>query len=101
MRYIKPKNLTQGALGSAAGVGSIGTAVVAGTTAATGITVTGVGLADKLVGIIMLNRDATAANINISSLLSEASITAANTIRLSTTNSTGDTLLVIWQNGTT
>jgi hypothetical protein len=49
----------------------------------------------------MLNRDGTAANINISSLLSEASITAANTIQLSTTNSTGDTLLVIWQNGTT
>jgi len=101
MKYIDPKNISQGALGSSPGIGVIGSAVVAGTTAATNITVTGIGLADKLVAVVRLDRDATAANINITSVLSEASITAANTIQLSTTNTTGDSLLVLWQNGTT
>lgn len=77
----------------------IRSAVVAGTTAATNIAVTGITLQDALVAVVRLDRDATAANINISNVQSEASITSAGNIQLSTTNTTGDSLLVLWQNG--
>lgn len=79
----------------------IRSAVVAGTTAATNIAVTGITLQDRLVAVVRLNRDATAANIDISDVQSETSITSAGNIQLSTTNTTGDSLLVVWQNGVT
>src|SRR5690348_11113889 len=75
--------------------GQIKTAVVAGA-AAGDVTVTGIATGDELVGVIRLDRDATAANINISSLLSEFTISAANTINNAAgTSTSGDALLVI------
>lgn len=77
--------------------GGVATAVVAGA-AAGNVTVTGITTADRLVSVIRLNRDATAANIDISDLTSEFSITAANTIaNTGGTNTTGDSLLVIYE----
>lgn len=90
MSHLKPRYLNSPIIRSA---------VVAGTTAATNIAVTGITLQDTLLCVMRLNRDATAANIDISSVQSEASITSAGNIQLSTTNTTGDSLLVLWQNG--
>lgn len=90
MSYLKPRYMKAPIIRSA---------VVAGTTAATNIAVTGITLQDALVAVVRLDRDATAANINISNVQSEASITSAGNIQLSTTNTTGDSLLVLWQNG--
>lgn len=76
--------------------GAIKTAVIAGG-AAGNLTVTGINTTDELVGVVRLDRDATAANINISSLLSEFTISAADTINnTGGTNTTGDSLLVIY-----
>lgn len=92
MSHLKPRYMKSPIIRSA---------VVAGTTAVTNIAVTGITLQDALVCVMRLNRDATAANIDISSVLSEASITSAGNIQLSTTNTTGDSLLILWQNGVT
>ena len=94
MKYIRPKNLVT------AGSTVLRSAVVAGTTANTNIGVTGIRVSDALAAVVRLDRDATAANINISSVLSEASITSDGNIQLSTTNTTGDSLLVLWQPST-
>jgi hypothetical protein len=94
MKYIRPKNLVT------AGSTVLRTASAAGTTAATNIAITDIKTSDVLAGVFLLNRDATAANIDISSVLSEASITSNGNIQLSTTNSTGDKLLVFWQPST-
>lgn len=72
-------------------------AVIAGG-AAGDLTVTGITTKDRLVAVVRLDRDSTAANINISNLLSEFTITAANTINNAAgTNTTGDSLLVIYE----
>lgn len=92
MSHIKPRYIKAPIVRSA---------VVAGTTAATNIAVTGITLQDRLVAVVRLDRDGTAANINISDVQSEASITSNGNIQLSTTNTTGDSLLVMWQNGVT
>lgn len=65
-------------------------AVVAGTTATTDIAVTGITVADTIVGVIMF-----AAGVP-SDVTSEASVTSAGNIQLSTTNSTGNQLLVTY-----
>lgn len=70
--------------------------VVAGAGAATNIAVAGIATEDTLVAVIRLDRDATAANINMSNLIAEASITSAGNIQNSTTVTTGDALMVVW-----
>lgn len=71
-------------------------AVIAGG-AAGDLTVTGIGSGDQLLAVIRLNRDATAANIDLSNVTSEFSVTAANTINnTGGTNTTGDALMVVW-----
>ena len=94
MKYIRPRNLVT------AGATVLRSAVVAGTTANTNIAVTGILVSDVLAAVVRLNRDATAANIDISDVRSEASITSNGNIQLSTTNTTGDSLLVLWQPST-
>jgi hypothetical protein len=94
MKYVRPRNLVT------AGSTVLRSASAAGTTAATNIAITGIKTSDALAAVFLLNRDATAANINIGSVQSEASITSDGNIQLSTTNSTGDTLLVFWQPST-
>jgi hypothetical protein len=94
VKYIRPKNLVT------AGSTVLRSATAAGTTAATNIAISGIKTSDVLAAVLLLNRDATAANINIGSVLSEASITSDGNIQLSTTNSTGDTLIVFWQPST-
>ena len=94
MKYIRPRNLVT------AGATVLKSAVVAGDTAATDIPVTGILISDALAAVVRLNRDATAANINIVDVLSETSITSNGNIQLSTTNTTGDSLLVLWQPST-
>jgi hypothetical protein len=65
--------------------------------AAGDVTVTGIATADKLICVLRLDRDATAANINLSTLTSEFTITAAATINNAAgTNTTGDTLVVAY-----
>ncbi len=69
----------------------------AGAAAAANITVTGIKTTDHLLGIIHIEDLAvTSGDVVKGELLAEASITAANTIQLSTTNTTGDTLIVVW-----
>ena len=77
--------------------GSLKSSVVAGAAATTNIAISGIETTDKIVSVVRLDRDATAANINISDVTSEASITSNGNIQLSTTNTTGDALLVLWQ----
>ncbi len=70
--------------------------VVAGTTAAANIAVSGIATTDKIVAVVRVDLDAAAANIDVDDLTSEASITSAGNIQLSTTNTTGDKLIVFW-----
>jgi hypothetical protein len=70
--------------------------VLVGTTATTNIAVTGIVTTDKIVSCVRVNRDATAANIDVADITSEVSITSAGNIQLSTTNTTGDVLLLQW-----
>lgn len=77
--------------------------VVAGTTATTNIAISGIATTDRLVAVVRFNVEADTGDnasgdkvADVSDLLSEASITSAGNIQLSTTNTTGDKLLVIW-----
>lgn len=63
-----------------------------GTTAATNIAVAGIALEDTLQSVIMF------AGGVPSDVTSEASITSAGNIQLSTTDSTGNKLLITWFN---
>jgi len=59
--------------------------------------VTGISAADQLVLVAQLNRDAAAANIDLTSLTSQFTISAANTINNAAgTDTTGDALMVLW-----
>lgn len=69
--------------------------VVAGAGANSNIAITGILTTDKLVCVARLDRDATAANINLLDDTANCSITSNGNIQ-STTNTTGDALLVIW-----
>jgi len=71
-------------------------AVVAGADVDTNIAVTGIATTDKIIYCVRLNRDATAANINVSDVTSEVSITSDGNIQLDTTDTTGDTLMLHW-----
>jgi hypothetical protein len=76
---------------------SVKQAVIAGG-AAGNHTVAGLATTDRLVSVIVLDRDGTAANINLVNLTSEFTITAANTIaNADGTATTGDALLVTWE----
>ena len=94
MKYIRPRNLVT------AGSTVLRSAVVPGSTAATNIAVTGILTSDVLAAVVRLDRSGTASDINISSVLSEASIPSNGNIQLSTTNTSGDSLLVLWQPST-
>ena len=81
----------------AAAASAIKTAVIAGGSAGA-LTVTGIATTDRLIGVTVLDRDATAANINLVNLTSEFTITAANTIdNTGGTVTTGNTLLVVYE----
>jgi hypothetical protein len=69
---------------------------VAAGAAAGNVTVTGIATTDQLLSVVRLDRDATAANINISDITSEFTISATDTINNTAgTNTTGDSLLVL------
>jgi hypothetical protein len=71
--------------------------VTAAGAAAGDVTVTGIAADDKLICVLRLDRDATAANINLSTLTDEFTIASAGTINnASGTNTTGDTLVVAY-----
>lgn len=70
--------------------------LVNGTTATTNIAVTGIDTGDKLVAVIGFDPDHATPASQVQSFTSEASITSNGNIQLSTTNSTGFDLLVIW-----
>lgn len=70
--------------------------VVAGAAATTNIAITGIVREDLIVSVLRLDLDATAANINLTDVTSEVSVTSDGNIQLTTTNTTGDKLLVIW-----
>lgn len=81
--------------------------VVAGNTATTNIAVTGIATEDTIVAVLRADVAAdtgTSATGNkvqaLSAVTSEASITSAGNIQLSTTDTTGDTLIVVWFNKT-
>lgn len=69
--------------------------VVAGG-AAGDITVTGIAVGDLLVLVARLNRDGTAATIDLSDITSEFTVAAAKINNAAGTNTTGDALLVLW-----
>lgn len=66
------------------------TTVLTGTTAATDIALAGAGVKDTIGSVIMFTAGVP------SDVTSEASISSAGNLRLSTTNSTGNKLLVEW-----
>lgn len=75
--------------------------VVNGAAANTNIAVSGIATSDKIVGVAKLDFTLTEGTPNTrtweaSDLTSEASITSAGNIQLSTTNTTGEVLLVFW-----
>lgn len=96
---IRVKHVPSGAPSAASlAAGFLKTAVVAGA-AAGNVTVTGISAADELLAVIVLDRDATAANITLAQLTSEFTITAADTINnTGGTSTSGNALLVIWAN---
>ena len=75
--------------------------VVNGAAAATNIAVTGIATADKIVGVVKLDFTLSEGTPNTrtwdaADLTSEASITSAGNIQMSTTNTTSEILLVFW-----
>ena len=75
--------------------------VVSGTTSATNIAVSGIATTDKFVSVVKLDFTLSEGTPNTrtweaSDLTSEASITSAGNIQLSTTNTSGEVLLVLW-----
>lgn len=60
------------------------------------LTVTGIATADRLLSVLRLNRDATAANVDIADLTAEFAICAADTVgNAAGTDTTGDSLYFI------
>ena len=75
--------------------------VVNGTTAATNIALSGIATTDKIAGVVKLDFTLTEGTPNTrawdaSDLTSEASVTSAGNIQLSTTDTSGEILLVLW-----
>lgn len=82
-----------------AGIG-IRQAVIAGG-AAGELTCTGIEPTSTLISVVRLNRDATAANINVDDLTSEFSVSDQDKVtNLGGTATTGDTLIVTWMDNT-
>ena len=81
--------------GAKIAAGAFKVAVVAGG-AAGDIIVTSIAVGDELVTVVRLDRDATAANINISDLTSEFTVGAGLINNAAGTNTTGDSLMVLW-----
>lgn len=69
--------------------------VVAGG-AAGDITIAAIAVGDLLVLVARLDRDATAANVNLSDITSEFTVAAGKINNAAGTNTTGDTLLVLY-----
>ena len=75
--------------------------VVNGTTSATNIAISGIATTDKIVSVVKLDLTLAEGTPNTrtweaSDLTSEASVTSAGNIQLSTTNTSGEILLVLW-----
>lgn len=70
--------------------------VVAGAAAVTDIALAGALTTDSLLSVLRLDRSASAATINLIDVTAEAAITSAGHLQLSTTDTTGDTLIVLW-----
>ena len=75
--------------------------VVNGAAASTNIAISGIATSDKIVGVAKLDFTLAEGTPNTrtweaSDLTSEASITSAGNIQLSTTDTTGEVLLVLW-----
>ena len=75
--------------------------VVNGAAANTDIAIAGIAAADKIVGVAKLDFTLSEGTPNTrtweaSDLTSEASVTSAGNIQLSTTNTTSEVLLVLW-----
>ena len=70
--------------------------LVNGTTATTNIAVAVIATTDKLVAVIGFDPDNATPASQVQNFTSEASITSSGNIQLSTTNTTGFDLLVIW-----
>ena len=65
--------------------------------AAGDVTVTGIATGDELVAVLRFNKDATASNIDMTTLTGEFTITGTDTINnAGGTSSAGDTLIVLW-----
>ena len=71
---------------------------VNGAAANTNINVTGFRTEDTVAAVLRFNRSNTASEINFTDVTSEASIQGNSTIRLNTTNTSGDRLVVFWFN---
>lgn len=76
------------------------TELVAGTTATTNIPVAGIATEDTIQSVIGHDPDNATPALQVLDLTSEASITSAGNIQLSTTNTTGYDLVVTWFNKT-
>ena len=70
--------------------------LVNGTTATTNIAVTGIATGDRLVAVVGFDPDHATPASQVQNFTGEASITSSGNIQLSTTDTTGFDLLVIW-----
>lgn len=70
--------------------------VAAGAAINTNIAITGIATTDKLVAVLQVEPDNGATGTMLTSRTSETSITSAGNIQLTTTNTTGKQLLVLW-----
>ena len=75
--------------------------VVNGTTATTNIAISGIAATDKIASVVKLDFTLSEGTPNTrtweaSDLTSEASVTSAGNIQLSTTDTSGEILLVLW-----
>ncbi len=70
--------------------------VVAGAAADTNIAIAGIKTGDKLVSVLQVEPDNGATGTMLTDRTGEASITSDGNIQLTTTNTTGKQLLVIW-----
>ncbi len=68
--------------------------VVNGTTAATNIAISGIATTDKIVSVVKLDFTLSGGTSNTRTW--EASVTSAGNIQLSTTDTSGEILLVLW-----
>lgn len=73
--------------------------VAAGAGAAANIAISGIETTDKLLQVLRINRDATAATVDWADDTANCSITSAGNIQ-SSTNLTGDSILVMWYDKT-